>query len=78
MLLLLTNQLIAANYANRWKALDFATLKLNSVSFFKEEERETAISRWTRAKKRLARVGKGISKDAKAQKLAIRHWLEAV
>lgn len=27
---------------------------------------------------RAAKVGKGLSKDEKAQKLALQHWLEAV
>ncbi|CAL9049050.1 unnamed protein product [Musa banksii] len=61
-----------------WKALDFASLKRSSVSFFDVEKPETAISKWARAKKRLARVGKGLSKDEKAQKLALQHWLEAI
>ncbi|XP_074557436.1 IQ domain-containing protein IQM1-like [Curcuma longa] len=61
-----------------WKALDFASLRSSSVSFFNVEKPEPAVSRWARAKKRLARVGKGLSKDEKAQKLALRHWLEAI
>ncbi|XP_074574336.1 IQ domain-containing protein IQM4-like [Curcuma longa] len=61
-----------------WKALDFASLKRTSVSFFHEEKQETAVSKWSRAKNRLARVGKGLSKDEKAQKLALQHWLEAI
>ncbi|KAL2997828.1 hypothetical protein AAZX31_09G062700 [Glycine max] len=61
-----------------WKALDFASLKRSSVSFFDVEKHETAVSRWTRAKTRAAKVGKGLSKDDKAQKLALQHWLEAI
>ncbi|THU62512.1 hypothetical protein C4D60_Mb01t05920 [Musa balbisiana] len=61
-----------------WKALDFFSLERSSVSFFDVEKPETAISKWARAKKRLARVGKGLSKDEKAQKLALQHWLEAI
>lgn len=61
-----------------WKALDFASLKHSSVSFFKGEKQETAVSRWARARTRAARVGKGLSKDEKAQKLALQHWLEAI
>ncbi|CAL0325526.1 unnamed protein product [Lupinus luteus] len=61
-----------------WKALDFAALKRSSVSFFDVEKQETAVSRWSRARTRAAKVGKGLSKDEKAQKLALQHWLEAI
>ncbi|XP_062099380.1 IQ domain-containing protein IQM1-like isoform X2 [Humulus lupulus] len=61
-----------------WKALDFAALKRSSVSFFNIEKPETATSRWARARTRAAKVGKGLSKDEKAQKLALQHWLEAI
>lgn len=61
-----------------WKALDFAALKRSSVSFFDVQKPETAQSRWARARTRAAKVGKGLSKDDKAQKLALRHWLEAI
>ncbi|KAJ1423310.1 putative IQ domain-containing protein IQM6-like isoform X2 [Sesbania bispinosa] len=61
-----------------WKALDFAELKRSSISFFDIEKPETAISRWSRARKRAAKVGKGLSKDKKARKLALQHWLEAI
>ncbi|KAE9467937.1 hypothetical protein C3L33_00157, partial [Rhododendron williamsianum] len=52
-----------------WKALDFAALRRSSVSFFSIEKPESAVSRWARAKTRAAKVGKGLSKDEKAQKL---------
>ncbi|KAG6658257.1 hypothetical protein I3843_04G137000 [Carya illinoinensis] len=61
-----------------WKALDFAALRRSSVSFFNVEKTETAVSRWARARTRAAKVGKGLSKDEKAQKLALQHWLEAI
>ncbi|KAJ6743412.1 IQ DOMAIN-CONTAINING PROTEIN IQM3 [Salix viminalis] len=61
-----------------WQALDFATLKRSSVSFFSIEKHETAMSKWARAKTRVAKLGKGLSKDEKAQKLALQHWLEAI
>ncbi|KAI8553457.1 hypothetical protein RHMOL_Rhmol05G0017700 [Rhododendron molle] len=61
-----------------WKALDFAALRQSSVSFFSIEKHETAGSRWARARTRAAKVGKGLSKDEKAQKLARQHWLEAI
>ncbi|KAI3407422.1 uncharacterized protein J3R85_020992 [Psidium guajava] len=61
-----------------WKAIDFAALKHSSVSFYKDDKPETVGSRWARAKTRVAKVGKGLSKDEKAQKLALQHWLEAI
>ncbi|XWS70022.1 hypothetical protein CRYUN_Cryun03dG0013400 [Craigia yunnanensis] len=61
-----------------WKVLDLAELKQSSVSFFDVEKPESAVSRWARAKARAAKVGKGLSKDEKAQKLALLHWLEAI
>ncbi|XP_042450386.1 IQ domain-containing protein IQM2-like [Zingiber officinale] len=61
-----------------WKLLDFAMLRRSSVSFFVIEKQESAVSRWSRAKCRAAKVGKGLSKDEKAQKLALQHWLEAI
>ncbi|KAK9274340.1 hypothetical protein L1049_019154 [Liquidambar formosana] len=64
--------------ALKWKLLDFVELKRSSISFFDIEKHETAISRWSRARTRAAKVGKGLSKDGKAQKLALQHWLEAI
>jgi len=61
-----------------WKLLDFALLKRSSVSFFDIEKQETAMSKWSRARTRAAKVGKGLLKDDKAQKLALQHWLEAI
>ncbi|XP_020258389.1 IQ domain-containing protein IQM1-like [Asparagus officinalis] len=61
-----------------WKLLDFAMLKRDSVSFFDIKKTESALSRWSRAKSRAAKVGKGLSKDEKARKLALQHWLEAI
>ncbi|KAL3631622.1 IQ domain-containing protein iqm6 [Castilleja foliolosa] len=61
-----------------WKLLDFAELKRSSISFFEIEKPETALSRWSRARTRAAKVGKGLSKDEKARKLALQHWLEAI
>ncbi|CAN1306942.1 IQ domain-containing protein IQM6 [Linum perenne] len=61
-----------------WKVLDFAELKRSSISFFDVHHPETAVSRWSRARTKAAKVGKGLSKDAKARKLALQHWLEAI
>lgn len=61
-----------------WKTVDSVYLNIKSISFFDEDKQETAASRWSRAGKRIAKVGKGLSKDDKAQKLALQHWLEAI
>ncbi|KAL6966255.1 hypothetical protein U1Q18_032036 [Sarracenia purpurea var. burkii] len=61
-----------------WKLLDFAELKRSSISFFDIEKHETAVSRWSRARTRAAKVGKGLLKNSRAQKLALQHWLEAI
>ncbi|XP_028772236.1 IQ domain-containing protein IQM2-like [Neltuma alba] len=61
-----------------WKVLDFAELNRRSISFFDIEKPETATSRWSRATSKAAKVGKGLSKDEKGQKLALQHWLEAI
>ncbi|CAA0818417.1 calmodulin-binding family protein [Striga hermonthica] len=61
-----------------WKLLDFAELKHSSISFFHVQKHETAVSRWSRARTRAAKVGKGLSENGKAQKLALQHWLEAI
>lgn len=44
------------SFDRRWKALDFASLEHSSVSFFKVEKPETAVSRWARARTRAAKV----------------------
>ncbi|KAK4581849.1 hypothetical protein RGQ29_025135 [Quercus rubra] len=61
-----------------WKLLDFAELKRSSISFFDIGKPETAVSRWSRARTRAAKVGKGLSKVGNAKKLALQHWLEAI
>ncbi|KAF5725521.1 hypothetical protein HS088_TW23G00244 [Tripterygium wilfordii] len=61
-----------------WKLLDFLELKQSSISFFDNEKHESANSRWSRASSRAAKVGKGLSKNDKAQKMALQHWLEAI
>ncbi|CAL4963083.1 unnamed protein product [Urochloa decumbens] len=61
-----------------WKTYDSVYLNIKSISFFDGAKQETAASRWSRAGKRIAKVGKGLSKDEKAQKLALQHWLEAI
>ena len=53
----LSNNIKAScNSFYRWKLLDFAELKRSSISFFDIGKPETAISRWSRARKRAAKV----------------------
>ncbi|KAK7337212.1 hypothetical protein VNO77_17775 [Canavalia gladiata] len=59
-----------------WQAIDYVRLNHSTISFFNLPE--TAASRWSRVKLNAAKVGKGLSKDAKAQKLAFQHWIEAI
>ncbi|VAI29740.1 unnamed protein product [Triticum turgidum subsp. durum] len=61
-----------------WQALDFARLNHSTVSFYDDPEPETAASRWNRVSLNASKVGQGLSKDAKALKLAFQHWIEAI
>ncbi|KAI3710616.1 hypothetical protein L2E82_40403 [Cichorium intybus] len=62
----------------RWKVLDFAELKRSSISFFDVDKHETGTSLWARARTKAAKVGKRLSQNSKARKLALQHWLEAM
>ncbi|XP_058207725.1 IQ domain-containing protein IQM3-like [Rhododendron vialii] len=59
-----------------WQAIDYARLNHSTISYFYQPE--TAASRWNRISLNASKVGKGLSKDAKAQKLAFQHWIEAI
>ncbi|CAK7343406.1 unnamed protein product [Dovyalis caffra] len=59
-----------------WQAIDYARLNHSTISFFNLPE--SAASRWNRISLNASKVGKGLSKDAKAQKLAFQHWIEAI
>ncbi|GAV66082.1 IQ domain-containing protein [Cephalotus follicularis] len=61
-----------------WQAIDYARLNHSTVSFFNYSKPESAASRWHRVRLNASKVGKGLSKDAKAQKLAFQHWIEAI
>ncbi|KAL5206732.1 hypothetical protein ABZP36_034941 [Zizania latifolia] len=61
-----------------WQALDFARLSHSTVSFFDDPKPETASSRWSRVSLNASKVGQGLSRDAKALKLAFQHWIEAI
>ncbi|XP_071700823.1 IQ domain-containing protein IQM3-like [Rutidosis leptorrhynchoides] len=61
-----------------WQAIDFARLNHSTVSFFNFGKQESAASRWNRISLNASKVGKGLSLDAKAHKLAFQHWIEAI
>ncbi|KAG8647073.1 hypothetical protein MANES_09G059000v8 [Manihot esculenta] len=61
-----------------WQAIDYARLNHSTISFFNFFKQETAVSRWNRVTLNASRVGKGLSKDDKALKLAFQHWIEAI
>ncbi|KAE8664168.1 putative Histidine-containing phosphotransfer protein [Hibiscus syriacus] len=61
-----------------WQVLDYARLKRSTISFFNDLKPETAASRWNRVLLNASKIGKGLSEDAKAQKLAFQHWIEAI
>lgn len=61
-----------------WNVLEGALLRQHSETFYAYERQDTAASRWSRLKRKAAKVGKGLSKDENARKLAIQHWLEAI
>ncbi|KVH89664.1 IQ motif, EF-hand binding site-containing protein [Cynara cardunculus var. scolymus] len=61
-----------------WQAIDFARLNHSTISFFNFQKPESAASRWNRISLNASKVGKGLSLDSKAHKLAFQHWIEAI
>ncbi|KAL6641889.1 hypothetical protein ACP70R_020070 [Stipagrostis hirtigluma subsp. patula] len=61
-----------------WKALDFMRLNHSTISFFDEPKPKTAASVWNRVSINASKVGKGLSRDGKALKLAFEHWIEVI
>lgn len=61
-----------------WQAIEYATLTQSTELFYDDHKSDTAVSRWSRATVKAAKVGKGLSKDEKAKRLAFQHWLEAI
>ncbi|KAG6693637.1 hypothetical protein I3843_09G010400 [Carya illinoinensis] len=61
-----------------WQALDYARLNHSTISFFNFLKPESLVSKWSRITLNASKVGKGLSEDAKAQKLAFQHWIEAI
>ncbi|KAL2632067.1 hypothetical protein R1flu_016753 [Riccia fluitans] len=61
-----------------WNVVDGAMLQHNSTQFYAYSKPQNAAQRWVRLKKKAAKVGKGLSKNEQARKLALQHWLEAI
>ncbi|XP_059463561.1 IQ domain-containing protein IQM3-like [Corylus avellana] len=61
-----------------WQAIDYARLNHSTISFFNFSKPESVASKWSRVCLNASKVGKGLSKDAKAQQLAFQHWIEAI
>ncbi|XAR64669.1 hypothetical protein NMG60_11008435 [Bertholletia excelsa] len=61
-----------------WLAIDYARLNHSTISFFNFSKPESVASRWNRISLNASKVGKGLSRDVKAQKLAFQHWIEAI
>lgn len=61
-----------------WQAIDFVRLNHSTISFFDNSHPESSHSRWSRVILNASKVGKGLSKDEKAKKLAFQHWIEAI
>ncbi|KAK7325106.1 hypothetical protein VNO77_29189 [Canavalia gladiata] len=61
-----------------WKDSVITAFNECSISHFDSDKSETTISQQPRARMMAAKVRKGLSKDDKPQKLALRHWLEAI
>jgi hypothetical protein len=64
---------------NWWNAVDAVILLQNTEHYYAYKKNVcNASSNWLRLQKKAAKVGKGLSRDSKALKLALQHWLEAV
>jgi hypothetical protein len=62
-----------------WNAVDAVILLQNTEHYYAyKKNSHNASSNWSRLQKKAAKVGKGLSRDSKALKLALQHWLEAV
>ncbi|BFI33990.1 hypothetical protein AXG93_523s1200 [Marchantia polymorpha subsp. ruderalis] len=61
-----------------WNVVDGAMLHHNSSQFYAYSKPQNAAQRWVRLKRKAAKVGKGLSQNEQARKLALQHWLEAI
>ncbi|KAL5543039.1 hypothetical protein UlMin_010749 [Ulmus minor] len=73
-------QKVYRGYCTRCRLANTAVVveELCTISFFNFSKLETATSRWNRINLNASKVGKGLSIDAKEQKLAFQHWIEAI
>ncbi|KAL6905629.1 hypothetical protein ACP4OV_003230 [Aristida adscensionis] len=60
-----------------WQVLDVTRLNQTTISFFDEPKSKSTTSLWNRVSVNASKVGKGLSRDDKALKLALEHWIEA-
>ncbi|CAJ2661087.1 unnamed protein product [Trifolium pratense] len=61
-----------------WKDSDSSPFQRCLISHFDSDKSEIAISNWATARTMAAKMGRGLSKDDKGQRLARKHWLEAI
>ncbi|XP_024389920.1 IQ domain-containing protein IQM2 [Physcomitrium patens] len=61
-----------------WNIVDSVVLQEHTQQYYAHSKSWNAIDHWKRLKRKASKVGKGLSKDNKALKLALQHWLEAV
>ncbi|MBA0753243.1 hypothetical protein Gogos_021315 [Gossypium gossypioides] len=75
-------QKVYRSYWTRRRIADSAVIMQGLITaqspFFNYSKPESVASRWNRVVLNASKVGKGLFKDAKAQKLAFRHWIEAI
>ncbi|KAI9119797.1 hypothetical protein K1719_009186 [Acacia pycnantha] len=61
-----------------WKTLYSSGSGARSSESRSEKSKSSVLSKWARIGRMAAKVGKGLSKDDKGQKLALIHWLEVI
>lgn len=61
-----------------WTGSETSAFQRCLISHFDSDKSESAISKWATARTMAAKMGRGLSKDDNAQRLARKHWLEAI
>jgi len=74
----LADAAIMAKSFGWWNLVDSVVLQEYTQLYYAHSESWRASDNWKRLNRKAAKVGKGLSKDNKALKLALQHWLEAV